>query len=130
LVVKSGGDVPGERMGFGILKHILRKQSSMRFNEMRAKMKTPEARERYQLRQQSVEEVIGDIKENKGVRAFLTRGLKTVKSEFNLMCAACNIKRIWGLLLEGKRKKKTSSIKLAQGKLDILYTGQFAHLIS
>ena len=29
MVVKSGGDVPGERMEFGILKHILRKQSSM-----------------------------------------------------------------------------------------------------
>ena len=112
------------------IRHIKAYSEEAELNEMRAKMKTPEARERYQLRQQSVEEVIGDIKENKGVRAFLTRGLKTVKSEFNLMCAACNIKRIWGLLLEGKRKKKTSSIKLAQGKLDILYTGQFAHLIS
>ena len=53
-------------------------------------------------------------KENKGARSFLTRGLKTVKSEFNLICAACNIKRTWGLLLEGKQKKKISSTELTQ----------------
>lgn len=73
---------------------------------MRVKMRTPEAKERYRIRKQSVEVVIGDIKENKGVRTFLTRGLRTVKSEFNLICAACNIKRIWSLLLEGEAEEK------------------------
>jgi len=96
---------------------------------MRAKMKTSEAREHYRIREQSVEAVIGDIKENKGARTFLTRGLKAVSTEFNLICAACDIKRIWSLQLENKREKKTPSNKLTQRKLDVLYTVRFAYLI-
>lgn len=112
------------------IRHIKAYPEDVELNAMREKMKTSEAKERYRIRKQSVEVVIGDIKENKGVRTFLTRGLETVKSEFNLICAACNIKRIWGLLLEGKQKKKTSSTKLTKQELDIHYTGQFAYLIS
>jgi transposase len=58
------------------------------------KMKTPEAKEIYNLRRQIVEPVFGDIRENKGVASFLTRSLKTVKTEFNLICTANNIRRI------------------------------------
>lgn len=64
-------------------------------NAMVAKMKTPEAKEIYKLRQQIVEPAIGDIKENQGLRAFLTRGIQGVKIEFNLACAARNLKKIW-----------------------------------
>lgn len=71
-------------------------------NAMRAKMKTIRAREIYRERQQLVEPVIGDIKENKGIRGFVTRGFKTVKAEFNIICAAMNIKRIWIYLKEKK----------------------------
>ena len=69
-------------------------------NAMAAKMKTPQAKEIYRLRQQIVEPVIGDIKENKGLRGFLTRGIRTVRAEFNIVCAAVNIKRIWLVLQE------------------------------
>jgi transposase len=75
-------------------------------NAMGVKMKTQKAIEIYKLRQQIVEPVIGDIKENKGVRAFITRGIKTVKAEFNIICAAINLKRIWIYL-----KKKKSDIR-------------------
>lgn len=112
------------------IRHIKAYPEDVELNAMREKMKTPEAKQRYRIRKQSVEVVIGDIKENKGVRSFLTRGLKTVKSEFNLICAACNIKRIWGLLLEKKRNKKTSSIASTRQKPGILYSPQFAYLIS
>ncbi len=44
-----------------------------------AKMKTPEAKEIYKLRQQLVEPAIGDIKENQGLRAFLNRGIQGAK---------------------------------------------------
>lgn len=64
-------------------------------NAMVVKMKTPQAKEVYKLRQQIVEPVIGDIKENQGLRAFLTRGIQGAKTEFNLACAARNLKRIW-----------------------------------
>jgi transposase len=111
------------------IRHIKAYPEDVELNAMREKMKTAEAKERYRIRKQSVEVVIGDIKENKGVRGFLTRGLKTVKSEFNLICAACNIKRIWGLLLERKRKmmKTSSTTELTQQKLDIIYTAQFGY---
>lgn len=44
-------------------------------NAMMAKMKTPQAKETYKLRQQTVEPVIGDIKENKGSNRFLQEAL-------------------------------------------------------
>lgn len=78
-------------------------------NAMGAKMKTPQAKQTYKLRQQIVEPVIGDIKENKGVRAFLTRGIRTVKTEFNIICAAINVKRIW-LSLQKKDKERRNII--------------------
>lgn len=67
-------------------------------NELAVKMKTKEAKEIYQRRKETVEPAIGSIKENLGVRGFLTRGLSTVKNEFNLACSAFNIKKIWILL--------------------------------
>ena len=81
-------------------------------NDMRMKMKTPEAKEVYKLRQQVVEPVLGDIKENKGIRGFITRGIQTVKTEFNIICAAMNMKRIWILIKEKKWEKRSSSSRL------------------
>ena len=65
------------------------------------KMKTVEGKKVYNLRKQIVEPVFGDIRENKGVMNFITRGLETVKTEFNLICSANNIRRIH---LKGKVK--------------------------
>lgn len=64
-------------------------------NVMTTKMDTPQAKELYKLRAQTVEPVIGDIKENKGMREFTTRTLETVKTEFNLICTATNLRKIW-----------------------------------
>ena len=72
-------------------------------NAMMAKMRTAEAQEIYKLRRQTVEPVFGDIKANKGVTEFLTRGLKSVRTEFNLACIARNIKRIWSQLRDKSR---------------------------
>lgn len=65
---------------------------------MANKMRTPQAKETYKLRARTVEPVIGDIKQNKGLREFLTRSLETVKTEFNLACVACNIQKLWGYI--------------------------------
>ena len=62
---------------------------------MRAKMKTTAAATIYKLRQQIVEPVLGDIKENKGVRSFMTRGIRGAQTEWNLICTAANIQKIW-----------------------------------
>ncbi len=75
------------------------------------KMKTQNAKETYKLRAETVEPVFGDIKENKGFRAFLTRHLETVKNEFNLVCAASNLRRIYIIL------QKRSKLKLSSGTI-------------
>ncbi len=72
-------------------------------NAMTEKMKTKQAKETYKLRAITVEPSFGDIKENKGMRGFLTRGIETVKTEFNLVCAACNLKKTW---IELQKKKQ------------------------
>ena len=64
-------------------------------NAINEKMNTKKGKEIYKLRAITVEPVFGDIKENKGMRAFLTRSIETVKTEFNLVCAASNLKKIW-----------------------------------
>jgi len=73
-------------------------------NAMNEKMNTKEGKEIYKLRAITVEPVFGDIKENKGMRAFLTRSIKTVKTEFNLVCTASNLKKIW-IELQKKNNK-------------------------
>jgi transposase len=78
-------------------------------NAMGVKMKTAQAKEIYKLRQQLVEPAIGDLKENQGLRAFLMRGLQGAKIEFNLACAARNIKKIWLSLRKNEKDRKKTS---------------------
>ena len=85
-------------------------------NAMTEKMKTPVAKETYKLRQQIVEPVIGDIKENKGLRTFLTRGIEAVRAEFNLACSAANLRKIWGYLKGKARPPKNGIDRLAPRK--------------
>ena len=72
-------------------------------NAMNEKMDTEKGKEIYKLRAITVEPVFGDIKENKGMQGFFTRGIKTVRTEFNLVCTACNLKKIW---IELQREKQ------------------------
>ena len=93
------------KTGIRIIKRVEYEEER---NAMVAKMKTREAKEIFRLRAQTVEPTIGDIKENKGVRSFLTRGITAVRSEFNLVCTAVNLKRIW---LAAKPKNKPNQTK-------------------
>lgn len=77
--------------------------------EMAEKMRTQKAKEIYKERKQVVEPAIGHYKENLGFRDFLTRSLDTVKNEFNLLSAAHNIKKIW-IIKQNKRKKTNQSV--------------------
>jgi transposase len=58
---------------------------------MRARMATPEARQRYALRKRTVEPRIGYLKQQLGVRRFLHRGLAKVSTEWTLVCTAINV---------------------------------------
>ena len=61
---------------------------------MHHRLHTPEGRELYALRKQTVEPVFGIVKEVMGFRQFLTRGLSNVKNEWTLVCLAWNLKRM------------------------------------
>ena len=70
--------------------------------QLATKMKMEEAKKIYGQRKQVVEPVIGNYKENLGFREFLTRGLKSVRNEFNLVCTAANLRKIWIYSIKNK----------------------------
>jgi transposase len=61
---------------------------------MRNKLKRAGRRSRYRLRKQIVEPVFGQIKQARGFRQFLLRGLEKVKAEWALICTAHNLTKL------------------------------------
>lgn len=57
---------------------------------MRQRLKRGGRRSRYRLRKQTVEPVFGQIKQARGFRQFLLRGLTKVSAEWTLICTAHN----------------------------------------
>ena len=55
-------------------------------DRMRRKLQTKRGRQRYALRMQTVEPVFGQIKQGRGFRQFLLRGLEKVNGEWSLIC--------------------------------------------
>jgi len=51
-------------------------------------------RSRYRLRKQVVEPVFGQIKEARGFRQFLLRGIEKVKAEWAMICTAHNLRKL------------------------------------
>jgi hypothetical protein len=62
---------------------------------MNYRLKLPENRERYRKREQSVEPVFGQIKQTRGLRQFLLRGLDKVAAVWQLDCAAHNLLKLY-----------------------------------
>jgi transposase len=65
--------------------------------EMKHRLKTIEGRAIYAKRKSTVEPVFGIIKAVMGFRQFLLRGLKQVAGEWDLVCIAYNLKRMYAL---------------------------------
>lgn len=61
---------------------------------MQVKLRRGGRRSRYRLRKQTVEPVFGQIKEARGFRAFLRRGLRAVRGEWALVCTAHNLLKL------------------------------------
>lgn len=61
---------------------------------MRTKLRRAGWRSRYRLRKQIVEPVFGQIKQARGFRQFLLRGLTKVKAEWALVCTAHNLTKL------------------------------------
>jgi transposase len=74
---------------------------------MRAKLATESGRAVYARRKTIVEPVFGQIKEARGFRRFLLRGLAKIRGEWRLVCLTHNLLKIWRYgsdLVRGSRR--------------------------
>jgi len=81
----------------GRAKHpagVKRKITGPLTKAMRDKLKRAGWRSRYRLRKQTVEPVFGQIKQARGFRQFLLRGIEKVKAEWALICTAHNLTKL------------------------------------
>ena len=62
---------------------------------MAAKVRTPDGKALYARRKVIVEPVFGQIKEARGFRRFLLRGLDNIRGEWRLVCLTHNLLKIW-----------------------------------
>jgi transposase len=62
--------------------------------KMATKLKRGAHRSRYRLRKQTVEPVFGQIKQARGFRQFLLRGIDKVTAEWAIICIAHNLNKI------------------------------------
>jgi transposase len=63
--------------------------------KMQAKLKTAAGRAIYARRKAIAEPVFGQIKEARGFRRFLLRGLDQIRGEWRLVCLTHNLLKIW-----------------------------------
>ena len=75
---------------------------------MAARIKSEEGARLYGLRKQTVEPVFGIIKQGMRFRQFLMRGQEKVAIEWNLVCTAYNLKRIFSL--NNKQQKEAPAL--------------------
>ena len=69
------------------------------------KLKTKVGQQIYSKRKETIEAVFGQIKEARGIRAFLLRGLEKVKGEWRLVCLTHNILKLWRHLWLADRRR-------------------------
>lgn len=62
---------------------------------MAAKVHTPAGKALYARRKVIVEPVFGQIKESRGFRRFLLRGLQKIRGEWSLVCLTHNLLKVW-----------------------------------
>jgi transposase len=70
------------------------RQQGPRVGAMRTRLRRGGFRSRYRFRKQTVEPVFGQIKQARGLRQFLLRGLAKVQHEWALVCTAHNLAKL------------------------------------
>jgi transposase len=87
----------GAYIAIGRAKHpgaVKRKIAGPLTKAMRDKLRRAGRRSRYRLRKQIVEPVFGQIKQARGFRQFLLRGIDKVSAEWALICTAHNLTKL------------------------------------
>ncbi len=74
------------------------RKSHLAMRRLKEIKERPEMQALYRRRKSTVEPVFGQIKGGMGFRRYLYRGLSNVRSEWNLVCAAFNLKKMAALL--------------------------------
>jgi transposase len=75
-------------------------QDATRVDRMRRKLKTKAGKAVYAARKAIVEPVFGQIKQARGFRQFLLRGIEKVRGEWSLLCLTHNILKLYRLCYE------------------------------
>ena len=75
-------------------------KGATRVDRMRRKLKTKAGKAVYAARKAIVEPVFGQIKQARGFRQFLLRGIDKVRGEWSLVCLTHNILKIYRLCYE------------------------------
>ena len=75
-------------------------KGATRVDRMRRKLKTKVGKAVYAARKTIVEPVFGQIKQARGFRQFLLRGIKKVRGEWSLVCLSHNILKMYRLCHE------------------------------
>lgn len=88
--VATGRQQHGEASATGARKTIPR----TRVHAMKIRLRRAGHRSRYRLRKQVVEPVFGQIKQARGFRQFLLRGLSQVAGEWSFVCSAHNVLKL------------------------------------
>jgi transposase len=75
------------------------KPSASRSDELRAamtaKLQSEDGKARYAKRKETVEPVFGQIKDGRGARRLLRRGLAACEAEWKLLCGTHNLLKLW-----------------------------------
>jgi hypothetical protein len=82
------------------LRQIVRDEKEYLAEKMYQKTQTEYGKNKLIQRKHTIEGVFGNLKENLGFRRFRLRGLSSVQGEFNLMCIAHNINKIYILFIQ------------------------------
>ena len=82
-------------------------------DRMRRKLRTKRGREHYALRMGTVEPVFGQIKQGRGFRQFLLRGLEKVNREWLLICADHNLLKLFRFGGQARGQGRQSHIPTA-----------------
>jgi len=77
---------------------------------MRRKLRTKRGRKLYALRMETVEPVLGQIKQARGFRQFLLRGLRKVRGEWGLICTGHNLLKLFGAVKEGLTPRESLAL--------------------
>jgi transposase len=86
-------------------------------DRMRRTLRTQRGRRRYARRKAIVEPVFGQIKQGRGYRQFLLRGMQQVRGEWALICTTHNVLKLWTVLRRrhpGKRLGALSGSRQAK----------------